>query len=92
MGTGPIKEVKRIAEPSRAFCPHVHDEFSIAHIWCGTTLVWQGRFLAGSMRQIGVLQPSLNPSAHAADMGACPEHPVARGADPVVVIEGAGAG
>lgn len=40
MGAGAIQEVKQIADPSRAFRQHVHDELSIAHVWSGATLAW----------------------------------------------------
>ena len=37
MGTDGIREVKRVADFSRAYREHVHDELSAAHVWCGST-------------------------------------------------------
>lgn len=38
MGPGMLREVKHIADLSRAYRQHVHDEVSIAHVWSGSTL------------------------------------------------------
>lgn len=38
MGPEALREVKHIADLSRAYRPHVHDEVSLAHVWRGSTL------------------------------------------------------
>lgn len=63
MGSGAIREVKHIADLSRAYRLHVHDELSIAHVWGGSTLAMiDGQEVPVSGECIVVIPPGV---AHA---------------------------